>query len=174
MSFNANSVYAYGRDPELLCNSSVLEYRLYGAKMEPDAEKVGGVTRPSVDWKKLAQLPEGQLTALDYNWKTEHPPLLVRAMVLAGETLFVAGPPDVVDEKQMWGRSNEPVFREKMLEQAEALEGKQGAILWAVSAKDGKKLAEMKLDYVPAFDGMIAAHEKLYVTTADGSVVCYK
>ena len=66
-------------------------------------------------------------------------------MVLANDTLFVAGPPDVADEHALWGRSNEPVFGEKMRAQTEALEGKQGAILWAVSAKDGKKLGELKL-----------------------------
>jgi len=174
MAFDDENVYAYGRDPELLCNSSVLEYRLYSAKKDrtdPPAEKVVG---PSVDWKNLAQLPEAKLTSLQFNWKDEHPPLLVRAMVLAGDTLFVAGPPDVADEKLFWGRSHEPAFQESMREQAEALEGKQGAILWAVSAKDGKKLSEMKLDYLPAFDGMIAAGGKLFVTTTDGSVICYR
>ncbi|NQT37707.1 MAG: PQQ-binding-like beta-propeller repeat protein [Planctomycetes bacterium] len=174
MSFDEESVYAYGRDPELLCNSSVLEYRLYSAKKDPEVTEKRRVASPSVDWKKLAQLPEGQLTTAQFNWKTEHPPLLVRAMVLAGDTLLVAGPPDVVDEKEMWGRSNEGLFADKMQLQAEALDGKQGAILWGVSSKDGKKLFQKQLDYLPAFDGMIAARGKVFVTTTDGKVVCYE
>lgn len=174
ISFDRNNVFAYGRDPELLCNSSVLEYRLYSAKKDLPAVNKGAVARPSVEWKTLAKLPEARLTILQFNWKTEHPPLVVRAMVLAGEKLFVAGPPDVVDEKLMWGRSNEDVFGAKMRQQAEALEGSQGALLWAVSAADGKRLSQIKLDYLPAFDGMIAANERLFVTTTDGRIVCYE
>jgi outer membrane protein assembly factor BamB len=175
MAVDRQNAYAYGRDPELLCNSSVLEYRLYSAKKNagPQREKRKTVGA-SVDWKKLAELPAEQLSALDYNWQREHPPVVVRAMVLAGDTLFVAGPPDVVDEKQMWGRSNDPMFQSKMKEQAEALKGKYGALLWAVSARDGKNLSEGKLDYLPAFDGMIAANGKLFVATADGGIVCYR
>jgi hypothetical protein len=74
----------------------------------------------------------------------------------------------------MWGRSNELLFREKMHEQAAALEGAQGAVLWAVSRKDGKLLAQQQLDFLPAFDGMIAARGKLFATTADGTVVCFR
>ncbi len=169
------NAYGYGRDPELLCNSSALEYRLYSAKKDNDLDGPRGKTvGASVDWKKLAKMPAEKLTALDYNWQIEHPPVVVRAMVLAGDTLFVAGPPDVVDEKEMWGRSNEPLFRRKMIQQAQALEGEHGAILWAVSTKDGKRVSQADLDYLPAFDGMIAANGKLFVTTADGSVVCYR
>jgi len=175
MCVDDENAYAYGRDPELLCNSSVLEYRLYSAEKAavPEAKKRKTVGA-SVDWKKLAAMPTEQLTALDYNWQIEHPPMLVRAMVLADDTLFVAGPPDVVDEKQMWGRSNEPLFRKKMRQQADALEGKQGAILWAVSARDGKRLSEISLDYLPAFDGMIAANGRLFVVTTDGRIICYQ
>jgi hypothetical protein len=72
----------------------------------------------------------------------------------------------------MWGRSNEDEFAAKMREQVEAFEGAKGSVLWAVSKKDGKKLAEMKLDWMPAFDGMIAAGGRLFVSTTSGSVVC--
>ena len=95
-------------------------------------------------------------------------------MVVADGTLFVAGPPDVVDEKKMWGRSNEDLFAKKMQDQVDALAGKKGAVLWAVAAKDGKKLAERKLDSLPAFDGMIAAGGRLYLSTADGRLICFE
>ncbi|MHC4250378.1 MAG: outer membrane protein assembly factor BamB family protein [Planctomycetota bacterium] len=172
MSFDDDTVYAYGRDPELLSNSSVLEYRLYAAEKDTGDGPKGKLARSSVNWHQMAKLPEKTLTMLKFAWKTEHPPFLVRAMVLANDTLFVAGPPDVVDEKAMWGRSNEPEFAAKMREQVEALGGSRGAVLWAVSKKDGTKLSEMKLDWLPAFDGMIASGGRLYITTADGKVVC--
>ncbi len=174
MAFDTNNVYAYGRDPEYLCNSSVLEYRLYSAEKDANVAPEGKVAGASVNWHQLAAMPESRLSTQKYRWKVEHPPVVVRAMVLAGDKLFVAGPPDVVDEKQMWGRSNEVLFNTKMIEQAEALEGKQGAKLWAVSTTDGSRLYEMQLDFLPAFDGLIAAAGRLYVSTTDGSVICYK
>jgi hypothetical protein len=66
------------------------------------------------------------------------------------------------------------LFHEKMQEQAAALEGAQGAVLWAVSRKDGRVLAQQRLDFLPAFDGMIAARGRLFVTTAGGAVVCFE
>ncbi|MHC4071030.1 MAG: hypothetical protein ACYTGS_03190, partial [Planctomycetota bacterium] len=42
-----------------------------------------------------------------HNW-TKDVPLFARAMVLAGRTLFVAGPPDVVDEDQAFRQINDP------------------------------------------------------------------
>ncbi|MHC4502948.1 MAG: outer membrane protein assembly factor BamB family protein [Planctomycetota bacterium] len=169
MCFAGDDVFAYARDPEYLCNSSLLEYRLYSAKKQV---KPGKAVGSSVTWKSVAKNPEERLTKLQFNWKVEHPPVIVRAMVLAGETLFVAGPPDVVDEKKMWGHSNEDMFVTKMREQVDALEGKQGGVLWAVSTKDGTKLSELKLESLPAFDGMIAAGGRIYLSTTDGKVLC--
>jgi len=45
-------------------------------------------------------------------------------------------------------------------------------VLWAVSAVDGGKLQEIKLDVLPVFDGIIAAGGELFMATADGKVVC--
>ena len=84
-------------------------------------------------------------------------PIRVRAMVLAGSNLFVAGPPDVVDPDDPMG----------------AFEGRKGAVLRAVSAVDGKTLAEQKLDAPPVFDGLIAAQGRLLMCTTDGKVVCF-
>lgn len=171
LCFNEDNVFGYARDPQYLCNSSVLEYRLYSAAKQAQEGKAVG---SSVTWKSLAAQPEENLTRLAFHWKTPHPALLVRAMVLANDTLLVAGPPDVVDEKQMWGRSNEPEFKQKMREQADALLGSQGAVLWAVSAETGDKLAEYKLDTLPAFDGLTAANGRLFMATTDHKLLCYK
>jgi hypothetical protein len=106
----------------------------------------------------------------NYAWSTEVP-VLVRAMALAGSTLFIAGPSDVLDESAM-GRS--PLGKEKLiLRQEAALGGKGGAVLWAVSAQDGTKLAEYPLDSPPVFDGMAAANRRLYVSTVGGKVRCF-
>ena len=86
-------------------------------------------------------------------------PLRIRSMVLAGETLFVAGVPDVADP-------TDPLVA------LAALEGRKGAQLQAYSAADGRKLAEYQLTSPPVFDGLIAAAGRLYCSTTDGKVTC--
>jgi hypothetical protein len=97
-------------------------------------------------------------------------PILVRAMALAGDVLFIAGPEDVMDESKVvrdLGQSRALVEK-----QDAALRGERGGVLLAISAASGETLAEMKLDSPPAWDGMIAAGGRLYVATVDGAVVC--
>jgi len=190
MCIDEDNAYSYGRDPELLCNTSVSEYRLFSAGKRPQ-RKVGiprlegtwikgkypsdnPLAAHSVDWKQLAQQPREKLSALDYNWILEEPEILAKAMVLANDRLFIAGPRDVADEKELWGRSNEKIFQEKMAAQAAWFKGEHGGIMQVFSKKDGRKLAEKKLAYLPAFDGLVAANGKLYMITECGSVLCYE
>jgi outer membrane protein assembly factor BamB len=91
----------------------------------------------------------------NYRWN-ERLPVLARAAVLADGTLFLAGPPDVF-------ASEEP---------AAAFAGQRGGLLCALSAADGKKLAQHELDSPPVFDGMAAAGGRLYLSTVDGQVLC--
>jgi hypothetical protein len=44
--------------------------------------------------------------------------------------------------------------------------------LRVVSATEGKKLAEYELESPPVFDGMIAASERLFISTRDGRLLC--
>ena len=104
-------------------------------------------------------------------WTAELP-LLARAMVLADETLFVAGVPDVIDEEQTFKRIDDPAVQPDLAAQAEALAGHKGALLMAVSRQQGKELARYKLDSPPVFDGMAAAGGCIYMTTVDGRVCC--
>lgn len=84
-------------------------------------------------------------------------PVSFNAMVLAGERLFAAGPPDVVDSKDPLG----------------ALEGRKGAALWVISTADGERLAEYELDSPPVFDGMAVTDGNLYVSLNDGTLACF-
>jgi len=190
LCLDEKNAYAYARDPELMCNTSVSEYRLYSADKRP-ARKVGiprlegtwikgqypadnPLAAHTVDWKQLAQQPKERLSALSYNWVHEEPDIMAKAMVLANDRLFIAGPRDVVDEKTMWGRSNENAFQEKMAEQAAWLKGKHGGFMQVFSKTDGERLAEHKLECLPAFDGLVAARGRLYMVTERGSVLCYR
>jgi len=100
--------------------------------------------------------PTRSLTrAMPPKWSVEVP-VRARAMVLAGETLFLAGPPDLVPAEDPYS----------------ALEGRKGATLWAVSAADGRRLTACALPASPVFDGMAVASRQLYLSTIDGSVIC--
>jgi outer membrane protein assembly factor BamB len=83
-------------------------------------------------------------------------PVLVRAMLLADEILYITGPPDVLDPA-------DPLA---------ALEGREGSMLWVVSTADGTKVSEQLLPSVPVFDGLAAAQGRLYLSTTDGTVIC--
>lgn len=83
-------------------------------------------------------------------------PVRVNAMAIAGETLVVCGPPDVV-------KDGDPMA---------AFEGRLGTELWTISAADGKTVAKQKLDESPIFDGLIAADDQLFLCTEKGEVVC--
>jgi len=99
-------------------------------------------------------------------------PMIVRAMVLADAILFIAGPPDLLDEEQAKTRTPTPEIQARIAAQEASLLGKKGSIMWAVSTKDGAKLAEYTLESMPVFDSLIAANARLYWTTTDGRVMC--
>ena len=98
---------------------------------------------------------DGFSSTLPRKW-SEQVPVRIRAMVLAGQYLYIAGPPDIVDK-------DDPMA---------AFEGRLGGRLWVVSASDGEKLAEYELDHPPVLDGMIAAQERLYIAVTDGRLIC--
>jgi len=83
-------------------------------------------------------------------------PMRAQAMVISPKRLYLAGPPDVAPV-------DDPMA---------AFEGRKGGLLWIVSSEDGKRLAEVKLDHPPVFDGMSAANGRLYLATHDGSLIC--
>jgi hypothetical protein len=190
MCLDENNAYAYAREPELMCNTSLSEYTLYSADKQP-ARKVGipklegtwiegqysaedPLAANVTNWTQLAKQPKEKLSALSYHWVHDQPDVVAKAMVLANDRLFIAGPRDVIDEKQFWGHSNEKAFQDKMADQAAWLRGEHGSLMQVFSKTDGKKLAEHQLDCLPAFDGLIAAGGSLYMVTQDGSVLCFQ
>jgi len=186
LAFDDSTVYGYGRMPEYLCQSSVLEYYLFAADKDADDAEIRRVRKAegqmnassknrnasAADWKLRKGFPMTDRSAVCFRWFQEHPPLQVRAMVLADDRLVVAGPPDVVDEEQAFYHPDDDEIRSKLEQQRAALEGQQGALLWIVSASNGKKLAEYKLDSPPVFDGMASAGGRLYIALQDGRLVC--
>ncbi|MCH2363529.1 MAG: PQQ-binding-like beta-propeller repeat protein, partial [Planctomycetes bacterium] len=124
--------------------------------------------------KGAGKKPAARGSFVQRKWETDIP-LYARAMALAGKTLFVAGPPDLIDEEETFKKimEKDPKVAEELFRQNEALQGEQGGILWVVDAASGKKLAEVKLKSLPAWDGLAAANGRLYLSTIDGKVICF-
>ncbi len=154
------NLYVFGRKPQYWRWTTPMEFRLFSVDRRlpgPKATGAGANTR------------RGGKSRYAARWSVEIP-VLVRAMVKAGDTLFVAGPADIVNEEQATKPTD--TTRAQLAEQARLFAGSDGSHLWAVSAADGQKLTEIKLADLPVFDGLIAAGGRLFMATTDGKVVC--
>jgi outer membrane protein assembly factor BamB len=102
-------------------------------------------------------------------------PIFIRGMALAGKTIFIAGPPDQVDEEYAFERmsAKDPAITEVLAEQDAALDGQRGAKLWSVSTETGGSSAELDLKSPPVWDGLAVARGRLYAATVDGKVLCF-
>ena len=93
-------------------------------------------------------------------------------IAVRGNTLFLAGPPTTLDEEKAFDSYLKASTQAELAGERDAFAGRRGALLYAVSAADGAKLAERKLASMPIFDGMAAARGRLYLSTTDGRVLC--
>jgi hypothetical protein len=123
-----------------------------GKKAKKAALAAGANTKTKKDKnKKTADSPKAS-----ERWSSNIP-LTGKAIALAGDRLFVAGTPVAFPKDDL----------------AAAYEGRMGGVLWVASADSGKKLAEIKLDAPPSWDGMAVAQGRLFVVLQDGSLRCY-
>lgn len=153
-----DSVYGYGRSYYPGMNSAQFsrgeKYVLFAASKAPGAEPDYGDTFQLRREKRDLDIDWSTRRTVAFRWKRELP-FQVRALVLAGETLFAAGP---------YGDG---------VHSLEAHEGRKGVRLAAVSTADGKVLASYRVDAMPVFDGMAAARGHLFLAMRDGSVGCF-
>ena len=181
MCFDDESIYSYGRLPKYYMWTPALEYRLYAAKKKVTSEMVdrvkAGVLALSKKDKRWIFNREvsGSISVEDSSvsevrWSQDMPKMLTRAMVLAGKNLFVAGPPDLLDEELAVKSHWDPEVEKAIADQDAAMLGRKGALLWVVSAKDGKRSDEIKLESPPVWDGMAAAGGRLFMGAMDGVV----
>jgi outer membrane protein assembly factor BamB/SAM-dependent methyltransferase len=83
-------------------------------------------------------------------------PVRPRAMLKSGDMLFLGVMPTDIP-------ADDPHA---------AYDGRLGGSLWVCSEKDGSKLAEYALPAPVNWDGMAAAGRRLYLSTADGRLIC--
>jgi len=158
-SWPHRSYWIFGKHCSISTGCSGREKDLiYGRLLVFDESTIYGYGRGTVHWSNQLQDGPYRLFAVKRGQGTtswaKPLPVHVRAMVLAGEVLFVAGPPAATNQ---WPGSHET--------------SREGRLL-AVSASDGAVLAECRLDGSPVFDGMVAAGRRLYISLENGRLVC--
>ena len=111
---------------------------------------------------------------VEHHWET-YVPVVTRAMAVAGESLFVAGPPDLLDEEYAFERlsQKDPAIGKQLAEQEASLDGRRGAVLMQVNVKTGERGGPLELDSPPVWDGMVVARGSLFVVTVDGRIKCF-
>jgi outer membrane protein assembly factor BamB len=182
MVFDDERVYGFGRRPMYWLWSPALEYHLFAAAKEvtpADIERAEkGIKQLSKEKRWLFNrdltrpMSERLLSAMNVTWSNGQPDLLVRAMVLAGDRLVVAGPRDTLDEEAAVTRRFTKEVQQALASQMAALAGKDGARLRVLSKESGEQLAEVRLEALPAWDGLAAAGGRLYLALENGKVVC--
>lgn len=166
LSFDEDHIYGYGRKAVAsgAAGHKLDSYQLFAkpkvmtsTKPLPRGAKNRKVKQPE------SKAPWGQEAG---TWADEES-LIVRAMVLTSDKLIVAGPPDVGQkDTAVLGFRNE---REALA----AFRGEKGTALQVISASDGRKLAEYKLDAMPVFDGISAASGRVYISLKNGTIECW-
>ncbi len=79
------------------------------------------------------------------------------ALAVAGEILFAAGAIDTIDP----------------IDPLAPLEGRADSELWAVSAKDGRKLGGYRMEGSPVYDGMAVTEGRVFVAMKTGKLTCF-
>ncbi len=184
LSYNETSVFGYGRDQYPKGNTGQWrggeKYQLFAFDRDTGQKDKGTIQAVAKD--RMKKGGTSTLSTLEYRW-TEQVPMFVTAMVVArcpdlrretqghaDKTMFIAGPPDIIRAKGP--REEAALILENPQEAPASWKGKKGSVLWAVSATDGRKIAEYELDSLPVFDGMIAAYGRLYIAMKNGRILC--
>jgi outer membrane protein assembly factor BamB len=172
MAFDDTTLYGYGRqywEIKGLAHTRPNPHHLWAIRKGDWPEQTPAARRQ--DFTERAR-SKTRITLEDFTWSTAVP-VHARAMVLAGKTLFIAGPPELqITEEDMAHSPTGIEHRQRVADQTLVWRGMMGALLCAVSTKDGAMLFQVKLDSLPVWDGLIAAKGRLYMSTATGEVLC--
>jgi outer membrane protein assembly factor BamB len=153
------SYWIYGTHCSLATGCSGRDRNLvFGRLLVFNAAMIYGYGRSAVHWSNQLQDGAYRLFALNLDDGTEkwtkRVTIQVRAMVLADELLFAAGPHiDAADKPEEGDKDRKP-------------------LLIVISASDGTELAQYQLDSSPVFDGMAAANGRLYLSLESGRLLC--
>jgi outer membrane protein assembly factor BamB len=150
LAIGDSAIYGFAYRPEFYRTATKTRYHLFAVnRRDVPPQPAADYARANRDYPSNGAGKH----FVPLRWSRESP-LMTRAMLLAGETLLLAGPPANAAESKS------------------AYEGAEGSILCAVSAADGKTLAAYRLDSLPTFDGLAASQGRVFLATQDGRLLC--
>jgi hypothetical protein len=163
LAFDELSVYGFGRSQfsnrsrNAGANWAVQEpYHIFSADKDDKPVTPPATGAPAKKPGPRRQRANRQRPKMVFKWSKDAP-VRARAIVLAENTLFLAGTPN-------YGNSGEDALA--------AMKGNKLAKLVAVSVADGNTIREVPLPAPPVLDGMAAANGRLHLSLRDGTVVC--
>ncbi len=174
LCFDDNVVYGYGQFPEYSKWNTPLRYSLFAVNKKPKSYQPGKSDEElrksaRMNWRTFRSLRRPKVE-FDFQWKSGVP-LRAKAIVKTQDTLFLAGPEDVVDEEKAFNAIGEEATKKLLQQQSEVLASANGGKLLAVSVVNGAVVQMIDLESGPVWDGMAAAYGKLFICCKDGSVV---
>ncbi len=153
------SYWIYGTNWSISIGCMGRKKNLIYARLFAIGDKVlYGYGRSNVHWSNMLEDGEYRIFAADRAtgrrlWQKTLD-IHVRAMILAGDGLVVAGPPVLKPGEHWFPDPTRP------------------GQLMVLAADGGTKLAETDLSAPPIFDGIAAAHGRLYVALTNGRLLC--
>lgn len=170
-------VYGFGRKPHFYTQTHVMNYQIFSALADPGqkkAMKTGGKKLYDIANHSTAEkVPVNALSSVQYLWRDLEPKIVGKALIGAGQNLYLAGPPEIVDEVKLFGNFNAPESKKLMKEKVDSLKGNKGGSLRVISMKDGKKRTEYPLDSPPIHAGMAAVEDHLFMSLENGNLRCF-
>jgi len=147
MVLGSGAVYAMelypSRSRETVFKPAAKAYRLVCYPLKAPARPAGGK-------KVKGKRPRRRQKGTPARWQ-QRLNIRVSALLRAGDMLFAAGCPDVIDPEES-----------------------SGGVLAVFATDDGRKLAEYKLPAPPVWDSLAAAGGKLYLALSNGDLVAFK
>jgi hypothetical protein len=179
LAFDDSKIAGYGRDPRFRLWTTAHRNQLFLADLEFDTklgdQLIQGQRGQSIFDAENVHLKEvGDISPLSFDWRIEEPDIIARALCMSKDVVFVAGPPNLIDEHKEFDRISEKATQAKLAAQQASFDGEKGAILRALSRADGTVMAEYRLKGLPVFDDMAIAYDSLSITMSNGKVICFK
>jgi len=153
------SYWIYGKRCSLSTGCSGRDRKLlYGRLLATDGKVVYGYGRKSVHWSNQLQDGPTRLFArapgeTKERW-AKRLPIVVRAMIAAGNTILAAGPSETA-----WRAPKDT-------------SGEEGATLMAIATADGAELSRVQMPAAPVLDGIAAAGGRVFVSLENGQLLC--
>ena len=165
-----DKVYGFCRDENDYRWTSTLKYHMFKA---PRAQVKLGPEQQQAAFNKKGKNVQGKRYFVNHEWKRPLP-ILLRGLAGAGKYLILAGPPDKLDEREVWKTGRTEKTTPQGMAQQDSIDGKLGGMLLVTIAESGETVGKVALESPPVFDGVIAAQGAVFMSALDGTIRCYR